>query len=143
MEIFVKLSFIVIVFLIFLLPFGSAIVRRRNVRKFQDTNIRDFLRIYCKVYNDNVDEVTRERENVAHILGVPLNKLLPDITFKSLSDKIGFVGEFETGMGQLEDELIESSEKADIPFPDTFPSTIADYIHCVIEVKHKGKRNHS
>lgn len=91
-----------------------------------------FLVNYRKFYSDPSDLVLKQRRTVASHLGVPPEKLSPDLTFKELSGHAGFVGEYEVGMGDLEEVLRELFQKASLKMPASFPATIGELIHEIV-----------
>ena len=92
----------------------------------------EFLMNYREFYSDPSDLVLQQRRNIASHLGLPPEKLSPDLTFKEISDHAGFVGEYEVGMGDLEEVLRELYQKASLKMPGSFPVTVGELIHEIV-----------
>jgi hypothetical protein len=52
-----------------------------------------------------------------------------------LSGPAGFAGEYEVGMGDLEEELRELFQKASLKVSPSFPATIGELIHEMARAK--------
>ena len=79
---------------------------------------------------------------MAKHLGLPSEKLAPHHTFKQLARYTGFVGEYEVGMGDLEEKLMELFDQAIVDRPESFPSTIGEFIHQVLRAQLSARNSH-
>jgi hypothetical protein len=95
----------------------------------------EFLRVYSKIYADPGDVVLQQRLVIATHLGLPAERLAPDLTFERLSSYTGFAGEYEVGMGDLEDELRELFRQTSLKVTSRFPATVGDLIHEMVMAK--------
>lgn len=104
----------------------------RNLEIMRD---EEFLRVYSKTYADAGDLVLQERQVIATHLGLLAERLAPDLTFKRLSNYTGFAGEYELGMGDLEDELRELLRQKSLKVSSRFPATVGELIHEMVAAK--------
>lgn len=116
---------------------GSYLVKTRRSRALASTSDEDFLRIYSRSYPDPADLVLQERKIIAAHLGLPAERLAPHDTFQRLSSYTGFAGEYEVGMGDLEEERRELFEQASLLMPESFPPTVGELIHEIATAKQK------
>jgi hypothetical protein len=104
----------------------------RNLEIMPD---EEFLRVYGKLYADPGNLVLKQRQVIATHLGLPAERLAPDLTFKRLSSYTGFAGEYELGMGDLEDELRELFSQTSLKVSSEFPVTVGELIHEMVTAK--------
>ena len=93
------------------------------------------MTLYQQEFSDPAPIVLEQRRVVAKHVGIPAEKLAPSHTFKQLARYTGFAGEYEVGMGDLEDELIELFERTSLERPEAFPATVGEFIHEVLRAK--------
>lgn len=114
---------------------ASYLFKSWSSRTLKITSDEEFLRLYSKTYSDSADLVLQQRRIIAAHLGLPAERLAPDLTFKRLSSYAGFAGEYEVGMGDLEEELRELFQKASLKVSPSFPATIGELIHEIARAK--------
>ena len=114
---------------------ASYLYKSWHSRTLKITSDEEFLRVYSKIYADPADLVLQQRLVIAARLGLPAERLAPDLTFRRLSSYTGFAGEYELGMGDLEDELRELFEKASLKVSPSFPASIGELVHQMATAK--------
>jgi hypothetical protein len=116
----------------------SFLTRRLKARSLSLVSDAEFLERYRTTFADPDKLVLNQRTVIARHLGLPAEALSPDHTFEGLSQYTGFVGEFEVGMGDLETELLELVERADLEQPTSFPATVGELIHEMVRLAPKS-----
>lgn len=116
---------------------SSALFMRRRSGHLPDVPDEDFLRIFKKKFDGRDSVVIEERNTVAGHIALPARKLSPEQKFSDLAKYAGFVGEYEVGMGDLEDRLIELCRRASMGNPNPFPATVGEYIQEVAKAKER------
>jgi hypothetical protein len=116
----------------------SLLTRLRKARSLPRISNTEFLNLYRTVFKDPDELVLNQRNVIARHLGLPVEVLSPNQTFQGLSQYTGFVGEYEVGMGDLETALLELSERAGLPQPQSFPKTVGEWIHEMLRLGPKS-----
>jgi hypothetical protein len=118
---------------------ASTLFKARKAKELPDISNQEFLNVYRLRFNGLDNAVLAERSAIAECLGVPYQKLSPTQTFKSLSKYTGFITEYEIGMSDLGDELAHRYEQAGLKTPESFPETVGEFIHEIINATKKSK----
>jgi len=114
---------------------ASRLFRRRRIENLPDVSDEIFLRVYGEEFGGPPHLVIEERIRIAKYLGLPSRKLSPKQEFKALSKYTGFVGEYEVGMGDLEDELVYLRRLASMPRSHLFPRTVGSLIQELVKCR--------
>ena len=113
----------------------SLLVKRLNLKKVPDLGDSAFVNLYRQGFAGDADAVIRERKFIAKVLGFPYQKLRPNQDFRELSKLAGFDTSYEVGMSDLEDELIELTQRAGINRPPEFPGTVGELISALVTAR--------
>ena len=107
----------------------SFLARTRKIRVIPRIADAEFLELYRLSFKDPDDLILRQRGLIARHLRLPAEVLSPNQSLQELSRYCGFVGEYETGIGDLEEELLDLFEKAQIRREQAFPRSVGELIH--------------
>jgi len=120
---------------------ASRVFRKRRIEDLPEVSDETFLRIYGEEFEGPPHLVIEERRRIAKYLGLPSHKVSPKQEFKALSKYTGFVGEYEVGMGDLEDELIYLRGVASMPQSALFPRTVGSLIQELVKCRQTIKED--
>jgi len=113
-------------------------LKKKNLHHIPDTSDDDFIKMFEKNFSMvPTDMVIHERKNIAKFFGIPSLKLTPSQTFDDLSKYLNYFGSYDLALGDIEDEVSELFEHADIKKPYHSVSTIGELIHKIIKAKMK------
>ena len=115
---------------------AAVLAKRWSFQRMPDLDDSEFVDIYNQTFEGDEVAIVSERRFIAKVLGVPYGKLRPNHRFKELS-KLHFDVGYEVGMSDLEDILIDLSQRASIEVPSDFPETVGECIFALLTVRKK------
>jgi len=108
-----------------LISAGMWYVRRRHLRAIPDVGDAEFGKAFTVRFNVESADAIAERRHIARLVGVPPEKLAPDLSFRQLVP-----GQFEissqVGLGHLEDDLMDLAKQAGVIPEPTLPATVSE-----------------
>jgi len=117
---------------------ASLLFKKRRLPQLPDIPDEEFLKLYETSPSERM-RVLEGRRFIAKHLGLPAHKLSPEQKFEWLAQFTGFAAEYEVGMGDLEDELIELRTRAGLKAPSPFPATVGELVHEIVEARRSLK----
>lgn len=115
----------------------SELLKRRKSETLPNISDQDFIAAYKREFTGSNAMVMEERNIIAAHLGVSRQKLSPNHRFDMLSKYAGFFGEYEVGIGNLGDELMELYERAAMEESPSFPATVGQLIYARVKAREK------
>lgn len=108
--------------------------RHRGAKILPSVSDEEFALRFSRLYSARPEQVIETRRRVARILGIPVEKLAPEQTYRDLVQLFDMLGNFSVAWSDLEYEV---QEIARIPnaSQEEYPSTVGDLVAGLIQAK--------
>jgi hypothetical protein len=116
-----------------LISAGIWYMQRRHLRTLEDVRDEEFGAAFRKRFNIDPSDAVSERRQIATLIGVPPEKLSPDLAFNRLVQS-GFDVSSQVGLGHLEDDLMGLTKQAGAA-SQPLPATVSELIRLRLDLK--------
>jgi len=113
------------------------VYRNYRSRRFPSLSDSEFLEVFHRHYCGNDGTILDKRSYVAHVLGIPVDKVSPEQTPEELQERIGYITDFYIAWDCLLDDAEEARIEIGLKSRRDQTSTIGDLVADLSAAWHK------